>query len=66
MLDDIDKNWPTETLIQGLQFPWRAKRCLTRHFGCSKSCEISMRSIMDFLITDYEEVLVRSFLFIGS
>jgi transposase len=56
MLDDIDKNWPAETLIQGLQFSWRATRCLKRHFDCSESCEISLRKIMDFLITDYEEI----------
>lgn len=56
MFDDIDKNWPTETLIQGLQFPWRANQCLTNYFGCLKACEISLRDIMDFLITDYEKI----------
>jgi len=54
MFDDIDKKWPTETLINGLQFPWKAKQCLTNHFCGSKACEISLRDIMDFLITDYE------------
>lgn len=56
ILDDIDKNWPAEILIEGLQFIWRAERCLIAHFVCSGSCEISLRSIMDFLITDYEEI----------
>ena len=54
MFDDIDKKWPTETLINGLQFPWKAKQCLTNHSCGSKACEISLKDIMDFLITDYE------------
>ena len=56
MFDDLDKKWTAETLIQGLQFSWRAKRSFIKYFGCSKSCEISLRNIMDFLITDYEEI----------
>jgi Mor family transcriptional regulator len=56
MVEDIDKNWPTESLINGLQFPWKAKQCLTNYFCCSEGCEISLRDIMDFLITDYEEI----------
>jgi hypothetical protein len=56
MLDDIDQNWPTETLIKGLRFSWRATRCLIRHFDCSEFREISLRNIMDFLITDYKEI----------
>ena len=56
MFDDIDKKWPTDTLVQGLQLSWRAKQCLTNYFGCLKACEISLRDIMDFLITDCDEI----------
>jgi hypothetical protein len=56
MFDDIDRNWPTETLIQGLRFPIRAEQRLTEYFSCSNSYEISLRDIMDFLITDYEKI----------
>lgn len=56
MFDDIDKNWPAEALINGLLFPWKAKQCLTNRFRCSIACEISLREIMDFLITDYHEI----------
>lgn len=52
--DDIDKKWPTETLLNGLHFPWLAKRCLTKYFESSKLTEISLRDLMDFLICDYE------------
>ncbi len=56
MFDDIDRNWHTETLIQGLRFPIRAEQSLTEYFGCSNSYEISLRDIMDFLISDYEKI----------
>jgi len=56
MSDDIDRNWHTEPLIQGLGFPVRAEQRLTKYFGCSNSFEISLRDIMDFLITDYEKI----------
>ena len=56
MFDNIDKNWPTETLILGLRFPIRAEQRLTEYFGCSSSYEISLKDIMDFLITDYEKI----------
>ncbi len=56
MLNDIDRNWPIETLIQGLRFPIRAEQRLTEYFGCSNSYEISLRDIIDFLITDYEKI----------
>ncbi len=55
-LDDIDKKWSTEALLHGLNFPWLAKRCLTRHFEVSKMSEISLNDLMDFLITDYKEI----------
>lgn len=55
-LDDIDKKWPTEALLHGLQFSWLVKRCLTRHFESSKLSKISLRDLMDFLIIDYEEI----------
>ena len=54
--DDIDRNWPIETLIQGLRFPIRAEQRLTEYFRCSNSYEISLRDIMNFLITDYEKI----------
>jgi len=54
--DDIEKRWSAETLIDGLQLPWKAKKCLANHFCLSKGCEISLRGIMDFLIIDYEEI----------
>jgi len=56
MFDDIDRNWPTETLIQDLRFPVRAEQRLTEYFGCSNSNETSLQDIMDFLITDYEKI----------
>ena len=56
MFDDIDRNWPIEPLIRGLRFPIRAEQRLTEYFGCSESYEISLRDIMDFLITDYEKI----------
>lgn len=56
MFDDIDRKWPTETLIQGLRFSIRAEQRLTEYFCCSNSYEISLRDIMDFLITDYEKI----------
>ncbi len=56
MFDDIDRSWPIEALIQGLRFPIRAEQRLTEYFGSSKSYEISLRDIMDFLITDYEKI----------
>ncbi len=56
MFDDIDRNWPTETLIRDLRFPLRAEQRLTEYFGCTNSYEISLRDIMDFLITDYEKI----------
>ena len=55
-LDDIDKKWSTEILLHGLHFSWLAKRCMTRHFESSKLSEISLKDVMDFLITDYEEI----------
>lgn len=54
MFDDIDRKWPTEILINDLRFPWKAKQCLTNRFCGSRICEISLRDIMDFLVTDYE------------
>jgi len=56
MFDDIDRNWPTETLIRDLRFPLRVEQRLTEYFGCTNSYEISLRDIMDFLITDYEKI----------
>jgi hypothetical protein len=56
MFDDIDRNWPTDILIQDLRFPIRSEQRLTEYFGCSNSYEISLRDIMDFLITDYEKI----------
>ena len=56
MVDNIDTKWPTETLIQDLRFPIRAERRLTEYFGDLSSNEISLRDIMDFLITDYEKI----------
>jgi hypothetical protein len=56
MLNDIDRNWPIETLIQGLRFPIRAEQRLTEYFCCSNSAEISLRDIMNFLIADYEKI----------
>lgn len=54
--DDIDKKWPTETLLHGLHFSWLAKRCLTKYFESSKLTEISLKELMDFLICDYEGI----------
>jgi hypothetical protein len=56
MVDNIDKKWPTETLIQDLRFPIRSGQRLTEYFGGLNSKEISLRDIMDFLITDYEKI----------
>jgi len=56
MTDDIDKTWPSETLINGLQFSIRAKKGLTAHFCSLKVDEISLRDIMDFMITNYDEI----------
>ena len=56
MVDNIDKKWATEALIQDLRFPIRAEQRLTEYFGGSNSNEISLRDIMDFLITDYEKI----------
>jgi hypothetical protein len=56
MVDNIDKKWPTETLIQDLRFPIRAEQRLTEYFGNLNSNEISLSDIMDFLITDYEKI----------
>ena len=54
--DDLDRNWPIKILIQGLRFPIRSEQRLTEYFGCSNSYEISLRDIMNFLITDYEKI----------
>ena len=56
MVDNIDKKWPTEVLIQDLRFPIRAEQRLTEYFSGSDSDEVSLRDIMDFLITDYEKI----------
>ncbi len=56
MVDNVDKKWPTETLIQDLRFPIRAEQRLTEYFGGLNSNEISLRDIMDFLIIDYEKI----------
>jgi hypothetical protein len=56
MSDDLDRNWPIKILIQGLRFPIRSEQRLTEYFGCSNSYEISLRNIMDFLITDYDKI----------
>ena len=56
MFDDIDRNWPTETLIRDLRFPLRAEQRLTEYFGCINSYEICLRDIMDFMISDYEKI----------
>ena len=55
-LDDIGKNWPTETLIRDLRFPLRAEQRLTEYFGCTNSFKICLRDIMDFMISDYEKI----------
>ena len=52
MVDNIDKKWPIETLIQDLQFPKRAEQRLTEYFSGLNCSEMSLRDIMDFLITD--------------
>jgi len=52
--DNIDEKWPTETLIQGLRFPLRAEKRITEYFCGSDIDKISLRDIMDFLITDFE------------
>ena len=56
MVDNIDKKWPIETLIQDLRFPIRAEQRLTEYFCGSDADEISLRDIMDFLVTDYEKI----------
>jgi hypothetical protein len=56
MVDNIDKKWPIETLIQDLRFPIRAEQRLTEYFSGLNSSEMSLRDIMDFLITDYEKI----------
>jgi hypothetical protein len=56
MFDDIDRNWPTETLIRDLRFPLRAEQRLTEYFGCINSYETCLRDIMDFMISDYEKI----------
>lgn len=56
MADNIDEKWPTETLIQYLRFPIRAEQRLTEYFCGSEIGEISLRDIMNFLITDYERI----------
>lgn len=52
--DNIDKKWPTETLIQDLRFPLRVEQRLTEYLCGSAADKISLRDIMDFLITDFE------------
>jgi len=56
MVDNIDKKWPTEVLIQDLRFPIRAEQRLTEYFCKSDSDDISLRDIMDFLISDCEKI----------
>ena len=56
MTDDIDKTWPSDTLINGLQFSIRAKKGLTAYFCSLITDEISLRDIMDFMITNYVEI----------
>ena len=50
--DDIEKKWPTVTVIAGLLFPktvtWRLKRYFERH----NMQQISLKDLMDFLILD--------------
>ena len=43
-------------LIQDLRFPIRAEQRLTEYFSGLNSSEMSLRDIMDFLITDYEKI----------
>ena len=54
--DEINKSWPTETLINDLQLPWKGRQCLRNHFCCHKTDEISLKNIMDFLIPNFEEI----------
>lgn len=56
MVDNICEKWPTETLIQDLRFPIRAEQRLIEYFCGSHADEISLRDIMDFLVTDYEKI----------
>jgi DNA-binding CsgD family transcriptional regulator len=56
MVDNIDQKWPVVTLIQDLRFPIRAEQRLTEYFSGLNSSEMSLRDIMDFLITDYEKI----------
>lgn len=56
ILDNIDEKWPTGTLIKDLRFPIRAEQRLTEYFGGSDADEISLRDIMDFLVTDYKQL----------
>lgn len=56
MFDNIDNKWPAEFLIQDLRFPIRAEQRLTEYFCGSDAEEISLRDIMDFLITDYKKI----------
>ena len=56
MVDDIDEKWPTEALIQDLRFPIRAEQRLTEYFRGSGADGISLRDIMDFLITDHQKI----------
>lgn len=54
--NDIDKKYPTVTIINGLLFSKRATRCLQKYFDNSSISEISLRDLMDFLIKDYDHL----------
>ena len=51
-VDDIERKWPKEMVVEGLLFPkmviWRLKRYFERH----DIDEISLKGLMDFLIQD--------------
>ena len=54
--DDIDKRWSKEEILDCLLFQGRAYLCMKRYFDSHDITKARLRDVMDFLVSDYEEL----------
>ena len=54
--NDIEKKFPKDIIIEGLLFERRANISIKRYFDSQDIPEISIKDVMDFLISDFEKM----------
>lgn len=48
--DDLDRQWPVETLLDAVLFPSLILKCLTKHFSDQQMSHLSLRDFIEFFI----------------